>query len=151
MNIPLTPESRPGKSRVTLRASSRGDAVTETLWEAVGGEATFALIAREFYARVKEDELLAPMYPQDDWDGAETRLRMFLEQYWGGPPRYSETRGHPRLRMRHQPFRVTPEARDRWLKHMNAALDAAQLAPAYDAAFRDYVERAAHALVNTFE
>ena len=82
---------------------------------------------------------------------AEERLLLFLEQYWGGPKTYSESRGHPRLRMRHMPFPVTPQARDRWLVHMMAGVDAAELSPEWDAALRDYLERAAHSLVNTMD
>ena len=137
--------------RLTLRGSEQGPAVSDTLWAQVGGTPTFELIVRRFYEAVREDELLAPMYPQDDWEGSEWRLRAFLEQYWGGPTTYSEQRGHPRLRMRHQPFPVTPAAKERWLHHMHAALDEAALPPMHDAAFRDYVERAALAMVNRFE
>lgn len=137
--------------RLTLRSGASGDAVTETLWSQVGGTPTFERIAAAFYLGVREDEVLAPMYPDHDWEGATWRLQAFLEQYWGGPTTYSEQRGHPRLRMRHQPFAVTPDARDRWLKHMHAALDEAALSPMHDAAFRDYVERAALAMVNRFE
>ena len=132
-------------------AGSTGSALPVTLWSQVGGTQTFTVIARAFYRGVRQDPVLAPMYPQEDWEGAEWRLRSFLEQYWGGPTTYSETRGHPRLRMRHAPFHINPDARDRWLKHMFAALDEAQLPPIHDAAFRDYVERAAHAMVNTHE
>lgn len=118
-------------------------------YEQMGGHETFATIARVFYEGVADDPVLAPMYPEKDLAPAEERMRMFLEQYWGGPTAYSETRGHPRLRMRHLPFAVTPEARDRWLAHMMAAVDAAALAPEWDAALRDYLSRAAHSLVNT--
>ena len=138
-------------ARLTLRAGEAGDAVTETLWSQVGGTATFERIVSTFYRGVREDPLLAPMYPEADWEGAEWRLRTFLEQYWGGPATYSEQRGHPRLRMRHAAFPVTPAAKERWLVHMHAALDAAALPPMHDAAFRDYIERAALALVNRFE
>ncbi|QIM16743.1 globin [Leucobacter insecticola] len=137
--------------RLTIRSGATGEAVTETLWAQVGGTETFEKIARAFYRGVREDPILAPMYPDDDWEGAEWRLRAFLEQYWGGPTTYSEERGHPRLRMRHQPFHVNPAARDRWLLHMNAALDEAALAPMHDAAFRDYVDRAAQAMVNRLD
>lgn len=143
-----TPGSHVPPARLTLRAGETGAAVTDTLWSAIGGTETFERIVEDFYSRVQQDDLLAPMYPHSDWEGAKWRLRTFLEQYWGGPTTYSEKRGHPRLRMRHQPFPITPEARDHWLAHMNAALDAAQLPSMHDAAFRDYVERAAHALVN---
>lgn len=141
----------PARPNLTLRLGDQGPAVTDTVWSQVGGTETFARIVRVFYAGVREDPLLAPMYPPDDWEGAEWRLRAFLEQYWGGPTTYSEQRGHPRLRMRHQPFAVTPEARDRWLVHMHRALDEAALPPMHDAAFRDYVERAAQAMVNRLE
>lgn len=134
---------------LTLRASEQGGAVTETLWSQIGGTATFERIVRKFYDGVKVDPVLAPMYPDDDWEGAIWRLRTFLEQYWGGPTTYSDQRGHPRLRMRHRPFPITIDARDRWLQHMNAALDAEQLAPMFDNALRDYVERAAQSMVNT--
>ena len=137
--------------RLTLRGGEGGAAVTDTVWSQVGGTETFERIAEAFYRGVREDEVLAPMYPQDDWEGATWRIRAFLEQYWGGPTAYSEQRGHPRLRMRHAPFPVTPDAKERWLKHMHAALDEVALPPMHDAAFRDYIERAALALVNRFE
>lgn len=137
----------PGDSRP---ADDRS-AVTETVWSQIGGSATFEKITRRFYAGVREDAVLGPMYPEADWEGAIWRLQKFLEQYWGGPTEYSQARGHPRLRMRHAAFRVNPEARDRWLSHMNVALDEAELPPLHDAAIRDYVERAAHSLVNTFD
>lgn len=139
------------KPRLTLRDGAGGAAATDTVWAQLGGTDTFERLVRAFYRGVREDEVLAPMYPDEDWEGAIWRLRAFLEQYWGGPTTYSEQRGHPRLRMRHMPFAVTPDARDRWLAHMHAALDEVQLPPMHDAAFRDYVERAAHSLVNRFE
>src|SRR5690606_40556912 len=82
---------------------------------------------------------------------ARWRLTAFLEQYWGGPTTYSEQRGHPRLRMRHAPYKVNPDARDRWLTHMRAAVDTLGLAPIQEATLWDYLERAAHSLLNTFE
>ncbi|RZT64715.1 globin [Leucobacter luti] len=151
MNDQQSPETPAPAPRLTLRAGETGNAVTDTVWEQVGGTETFEIIARAFYRGVREDDVLAPMYPQDNWEGATWRLRAFLEQYWGGPTTYSEQRGHPRLRMRHQPFPVTPLAKERWLLHMHAALDEAALPPMHDAAFRDYVERAALAMVNRFE
>ena len=75
-----------------------------------------------FYQLVREDEILRPIYPEDDLDGAEERLRMFLEQYWGGPRTYSDRRGHPRLRMRHAPFRIGYIERDAWLRCMHTAV-----------------------------
>lgn len=146
-----SPLSSPATPRLTLRSAAQGGAVTDTVWQQIGGSETFERIVRSFYRGVREDPVLAPMYPQDDWEGAIRRLQLFLEQYWGGPTTYSEERGHPRLRMRHGPFPVTPDARDRWLAHMHTALDEAALPPMHDAAIRDYVERAAYAMVNRFE
>lgn len=137
--------------RLTLRSGESGNAVTDTVWAQVGGTETFDRLVRAFYRGVREDPILAPMYPDADWEGAIWRLRTFFEQYWGGPTTYSEERGHPRLRMRHGAFHVNPEARDRWLLHMNAALDEVALPPMHDAAFRDYVDRAAQAMVNRLD
>ena len=103
---------------------------------------------REFYRGVAEDEALRALYPEQDLGPAEERLRMFFEQYWGGPTTYSEQRGHPRLRMRHMPFQVTPDMRDRWLLHMMNAVDTLDLSPENDDRLRDYLTRAAYSLVN---
>jgi hemoglobin len=123
----------------------------DSFYAAVGGEDTFRRLVHEFYRGVAADPVLRPMYPEADLGPAEDRLRMFLEQYWGGPTTYSEQRGHPRLRMRHAGFRVDPDARDRWLGHMRAAVDSLELAPMHEAVLWDYLERAAHSLVNTFD
>ncbi len=82
-----------------------------------------AMLVAAFYRRVKEDDLVGPMYPPEDWEGAEARLRDFLLFRLGGDPTYINERGHPRLRMRHQPFRIDIAARDRWLKLMGEAMD----------------------------
>ena len=95
----------------------------QSFYDAVGGADTFHAIVSRFYELVAEDEILRRVYPQDDLAGAEERLRMFLEQYWGGPRTYSDQRGHTRLRMRHAPFRVGPAERDAWLSHMRVAVD----------------------------
>jgi hemoglobin len=95
--------------------------------------------------------VLRPMYPEQDLEGAIERLTGFLEQYWGGPTAYSERHGHPRLRMRHAPFKVNPDARDRWLAHMRVAVEDLGLSPADEAMLWGYLERAAFAMVNTFE
>lgn len=120
-----------------------------SFYAAVGGHDTFVRLVDVFYQGVAEDPVLAPMYPEEDLGPAKVRLTQFLEQYWGGPTTYSEQRGHPRLRMRHAPFAVDLDARDRWLRHMRAALDALDLAPLHEAMLWDYLERAAHSLVNT--
>lgn len=122
--------------------------MTQSLHDAVGGEAFFRRLVHEFYERVWADDVLRPMYPQDDRAGAEDRLRMFLEQYWGGAQTYSEQRGHPRLRMRHAPFPVDPLARERWLDCMRGALDVLDPAPLHRAELDDYFERAATAMLN---
>jgi len=136
---------------LTLRmGSGAGEPVGGSFWEAVGGRATFEKLVRAFYDGIRTDEVLLPMYPeQPDLEGAIQRLTGFLEQYWGGPGTYSEERGHPRLRMRHMPFAVTPDARDRWLHHMRAAVDTLDLSPLHEAMLWDYLERAAHAMVNS--
>ncbi|MEJ1921074.1 globin [Microbacterium sp. KHB019] len=120
-----------------------------TFYDEVGGYATFQRIVDEFYREVALDPVLKPMYPEEDLGPAAERLTMFLVQYWGGPGTYSERRGHPRLRMRHIPFRVDPDARERWLRCMRTALDEAELSPLHDATLWDYLERAAYAMVNT--
>lgn len=122
-----------------------------TFYAAVGGHDTFVRLVDAFYRRVADDPVLRALYPEDDLGPAADRLTAFLEQYWGGPTTYSETRGHPRLRMRHAPFPVTPAARDHWLMHMRGAVDTLDLAPLHRAELWDYLERAAHSLVNTAE
>ncbi len=91
------------------------------------GEEGFARLAAAFYRKVANDDILGPMYPKDDLQGAEERLRDFLVGRFGGPPRYIEQRGHPRLRMRHMPFAVNASARDRWVHLMTNAAHEAQL------------------------
>jgi hemoglobin len=120
-----------------------------TFYEEVGGAPTFARLVHAFYAGVAADPELRALYPDDDLAPAERRLRMFLEQYFGGPTTYSAERGHPRLRMRHAPFPVTLDMRDRWLRHMLAAMDTLDLDEAHAEQMRDYFFRAAHMLVNS--
>lgn len=121
------------------------------IYERMGGESTFTRLVEGFYRRVREDAVLAPMYPQDDWAGAEHRLATFLMQYWGGPTTYSEERGHPMLRRRHVSFHIGPTARDQWLSHMRASLDELDLDPSIDAVLWDYLKRAAFAMQNAQE
>ncbi|MEA9986596.1 MULTISPECIES: globin [Subtercola] len=138
--IPVVPTA-------SVPASSDG----VTFYDQLGGRPTFERLVREFYRGVAGDPVLVAMYPEEDLEGAIQRLTGFLEQYWGGPTTYSQQRGHPRLRMRHNPFKVNPDARDRWLTHMRAAVDSLELPPLQDATLWDYLERAAHAMVNTFD
>jgi hemoglobin len=95
--------------------------VEESLFDQVGGEAFFVQLVDAFYQVVETDETLRPMYP-DDLTDARRHLTLFLIQYWGGPRTYQDERGHPRLRMRHAPFRVTKTARDAWLSAMGIAI-----------------------------
>ena len=95
--------------------------MAETLYEQVGGQAFFERLVDGFYAAVAVDDLLRPMYP-DDLTESKRTLTMFLCQYWGGPTTYMDERGHPRLRMRHAPFRITKKARDAWMAAMTSAL-----------------------------
>jgi hemoglobin len=122
-----------------------------TFYDQVGGHETFVRLVDVFYDGVAADPALRSLYPEEDLAGAKERLRMFLEQYWGGPTTYSQQRGHPRLRMRHAPFRVNPDARDRWLSHMRAAVESLGLAPMLESVLWDYLERAAWSMVNTME
>lgn len=122
-----------------------------SFYDQVGGHETFLRLVHEFYAGVSGDPELRALYPEDDLGPAEMRFRMFLEQYWGGPTTYSEQRGHPRLRMRHHPFKITPTQRDRWLSHMMAAVDTLNLSPANDLILRDYLNGAADSMVNALD
>ncbi|BDZ46489.1 hypothetical protein GCM10025866_23980 [Naasia aerilata] len=116
-------------SPVTLRMSQGGPAMEGNFWEQVGGRPTFERLVREFYRGVASDPPLLAIYPEEDLEPAIQRLTGFLEQYWGGPTTYSDTHGHPRLRMRHAPFKVNPAQRDRWLTHMRAAVDSSSCRP----------------------
>jgi hemoglobin len=118
-------------------------------YELVGGEPTFRKLVDEFYAGVAADPILRPLYPEEDLGPASERFRLFLIQYWGGPGTYSERRGHPRLRLRHAPFRIASAERDAWLRQMRRAVDAIELAPEHEAVLWEYLERAAHFMINT--
>lgn len=123
----------------------------QTFYDAVGGAETFRTIVSRFYTLVADDEVLRPMYPEQDLGPAEDRLRMFLEQYWGGPHTYSEQRGHPRLRMRHAPYHIGPIQRDAWLRCMHAAvasIDAQTLDDEHRRALLRYLDSAAQQMVN---
>ena len=136
---------------VHLRDGENGAAIGPSFYEQVGGRAFFEKLVNEFYRGVAHDPELKAIYPEEDLGPAAERLTMFLEQYWGGPGTYSEQRGHPRLRLRHQPFKINPAARDRWLGHMRAALDSMELPPLQRETLWDYLDRAAQTMVNTFD
>ena len=124
---------------IIRRRSSRGQPAAEPaqhrnfvdeldLYAAIGEDGFRRLIAA-FYRQIPGDPILGPMYPAHDLAGAESRLRDFLVGRFGGPQRYIEQRGHPRLRMRHAPFPIDPAARERWLELMDAAIDEAAACP----------------------
>ena len=120
----------------------------QSFYDAIGGEATIRGIVARFFAGVAADEVLMKVYPEDDLDGAEERLALFLIQRWGGPTTYSDQRGHPRLRMRHVPFAIGPAERDAWLRAMGSALDEAQLAEPHHDELWSYFEQTAHSMQN---
>lgn len=117
------------------------------MYERVGGEPFFTALVDRFYDGVAGDPVLRPLYP-DDLAESRAHLALFLAQYWGGPPRYGELRGHPRLRMRHAPFVIGELERDAWLRHMTGAIRSAGLAPDDEAEMLAYVEMAANQLMN---
>lgn len=119
----------------------------DNVYERIGEEG-FARLVRGFYAQVPGDDLLGPMYPAHDLEGAEIRLRDFLVGRFGGPPRYIEERGHPRLRMRHMPFAIDQAARDRWMQLMIRALDEAALPDDVTALLREFFDGVATFMVN---
>jgi hemoglobin len=119
----------------------------DQVYDAIGEEG-FARLLRAFYAQVPTDPILGPMYPADDLPGAEQRLRDFLIGRFGGPPRYIEQRGHPRLRMRHMPFTIDAAARNRWVTLMDRALEAAQLPAPAAAVLREFFHSTATFMIN---
>lgn len=124
----------------------------QTFYDAVGGADTFHKLTAKFYEEVAKDEIVRPLYPEEDLGPAERRMRMFLEQYWGGPRTYSDERGHPRLRMRHASFRIGLLERDAWLRCMHvaiASIDDSVLDATHRAQIVDYMEMAANSMVNS--
>jgi len=122
--------------------------VDETLFHRIGGHDFFVSLVAGFYQGIETDEILRPMYPEGDLTESQHHLVMFLEQYWGGPRTYQEQRGHPRLRMRHAPFEIDDDARDRWISHMKNSLAQFDLEPAVRDELWTYLVTAAHSLVN---
>ena len=120
-----------------------------SFYDEIGGEETITRIVARFYAGVAGDEVLRPMYPEEDLGPAEDRLRLFLEQYWGGPRTYSDQRGHPRLRMRHVPFTIGPIERDAWLRCMRIAVDEENLSPEHREQLWNYLQYAAVSMQNS--
>ena len=125
------------------------DGVDEGEIYAVIGEEGFQRLVGAFYAQVPGDDILGPMYPRQDLAGAEERLRLFLIGRFGGPPTYMEQRGHPRLRMRHAPYRLDEAARNRWVQLMDRALDQVALPEEATAVLRPFFHSVATFLRNT--
>jgi hemoglobin len=128
-------------------AISKSGKADKSLYDRIGEE-PFRRVVHDFYAGVAEDPELRALYPEEDLGPAEERLALFLIQYWGGPSTYSNERGHPRLRMRHAGFHIDLAARDRWVGHMRAAVDAADLSEADREELWAYLESAATFMVN---
>ncbi|HEY7269853.1 MAG TPA: globin [Dehalococcoidia bacterium] len=135
MTIPIQPAAEP----------PRGHA--PSVFEAAGGLPAFVALVDDFYDRVKADQLLAPMFPQDLTE-AKSHLALFLAQFFGGPAEYSRRRGHPRLRMRHLPFTIGQRERDAWLSHMLAALDASGIPEPAASEMRRYFEDGSTFMMN---
>lgn len=122
--------------------------LNRSVYELAGGEPAFRLLVQRFYTAVAADPVLRAVYPEEDLSAPTERLTLFLIQYWGGPQTYSEQRGHPRLRLRHQPFAIGQAERDAWLRHMTAAVESLDLAPGVRKALLDYFETATTAMIN---
>ncbi len=121
-----------------------------TLYDRVGGRPFFETLTRRFYEAVADDPVLRPLYPDDEegMEAARLHLELFLVQYWGGPSEYNQTRGHPRLRMRHAPFTIGPAERDAWVRHMTDAVKAAGLSPLDEVQMLSYFTTSATHLIN---
>lgn len=119
-----------------------------TVYELVGADG-FHQLVEEFYARVEADPVLRPLFPEDLEPGKRWQ-ELFLIQYWGGPADYNQQRGHPRLRMRHSPYPIHPEAAQHWLNHMLEAIDVVGIEEPARTAMREYFERAAPVMINHY-
>ncbi len=112
------------------------------------GEDGFTRLIAAFYRQIPADDILGPMYEGRDMAAAEARLRDFLIYRFGGPQRYIEERGHPRLRMRHAPFVINPAARNRWIQLMDKAFEETKLPADAAAVLHGFFESTATAMVN---
>lgn len=119
----------------------------KSIYEMVGRDPTFQKLVDIFYARVEQDTLLRPMFPENLESGKHWQF-LFLTQFFGGPARYQQQRGHPRLRMRHIPFLIDQAARDHWLEHMLAAIDEVGIIDPARAEMRSYFERGSTFMIN---
>jgi hemoglobin len=133
-------DDAPGAGRIELVEE-------HDVYSAIGEEGLARLVAA-FYRRVPHDDVLGPMYPAQDLAGAEQRLRDFLIYRFGGPQRYIEERGHPRLRMRHLPFAIGGAARNRWMELMSAALTEAAFPPGVEQILRTFFDGMSTFMIN---
>ena len=122
----------------------------QTLYDFVGGDVTFQAMVDTFYAKVEADEVLRSIFPENLEPGKRWQF-LFLTQYFGGPERYAQERGHPRLRMRHGPFLIDMDARNRWLQYMLEAIDEVGIVEPARSLMRDYFERGSEMMVNVFD
>lgn len=139
----------PGNQHAANQDAAEPEVSAGTFYSEVGGHPVFEGIVHRFYLRVAVDPILRPLYPEQDLGPAEVRMRMFLEQYWGGPRTYSQQRGHPRLRMRHAPFAIGRAEHDAWLAAMRASIDEADLTPEQDERLWAYLLMAADSMINS--
>lgn len=123
----------------------------DSLYDRLGGDAFFVGLVDRFYDAVEQDPVLRRLYPEEDLADARHWLAEFLVQYWGGPRRYEEQRGHPRLRRRHAPFAIGRDERDRWWTHMSNAVRAADVTPDDEATLLAYFDMAATSMINRFD
>ena len=122
----------------------------KTVYDQIGGDEAFRRLVDAFYARVEHDPVLRPLFPAELDEGKEHQV-LFLSQYWGGPARYAEQRGHPRLRMRHHPFSIGQQERDAWVGHMLAAIDEVGIPEPARSQMIEYFERAGTFMINKAE
>lgn len=118
-----------------------------SVYDMLGSEEPFRQLVDAFYAKVENDSVLRPMFPDDLEDGKYWQF-LFLLQFFGGPTRYMEERGHPRLRMRHFPFPIDQQARDHWLEHMLTSIDDVQINEPARSIMRDYFIKSSTFLIN---
>lgn len=121
----------------------------QSVYDMIGSEEPLRELVESFYEKVEQDPVLRPMFPDSLEDGKRWQF-LFLMQYFGGPARYMEERGHPRLRMRHFPFAIDQTARDHWLDHMLTSIDDVGIEEPARTAMRQYFERASTFLINRF-
>lgn len=153
MNRRLNPSHSNRKLEQFTRADHTSEGISmsntpdSTIYDLIG-EAGFTRLVAAFYAQIPDDDILGPMYPPDDLAGAEKRLRDFLIFRFGGPDRYIQERGHPRLRMRHNPFSITPAGGQRWVELMDKAFAEVALPPEAEAPLREFFIQGANFMVN---